>query len=65
MSDEKPLKIIGIDRLDNREVVVGYSDDTTAIYGIEQLVELTPRMSFLDGELKIRHYRSPDLYPMF
>jgi hypothetical protein len=40
MSDKQPLRIVGIDRLDGDEVVVGYSDESTAVYGIEQLKEL-------------------------
>ena len=43
MSPKKPLQIANIDRLDGDELVVGYSDATTAVYGVEQLAQLKPK----------------------
>jgi hypothetical protein len=52
MSDREPLRIIAIDRLQN-ELVVGYSDKTTAIYGIEQLITLSPKQTLSSPEEKV------------
>jgi hypothetical protein len=48
MADEKSVRIVGVDRIDN-EVVVAYSDDTSAIYGAEQLRAVAPRALSADG----------------
>jgi hypothetical protein len=33
----KPLKINRVDRKSEDELIVGYSDETTAVYGVDQL----------------------------
>jgi hypothetical protein len=43
MSDKEPLVIVGVERVDGDEVLVAYSDGSTAVYGIEQLKELKPK----------------------
>jgi hypothetical protein len=45
MSD-KPLRIERVDHKDGNELIVGYSDRTTAVYGVEQLASLTPKQTF-------------------
>jgi hypothetical protein len=42
------LRVVGVDRLDE-EAVVAFSDDTSAVYGAEQLRTLAPRTSAHDG----------------
>jgi len=39
---EQPLKITGTDRLGEYMVVVEYSDNSIAVYSVEQLSTLTP-----------------------
>jgi hypothetical protein len=49
----KTLKIEHVDRRNDDELVVGYSDKTTAIYSIDQLRTLTPkRIAKADTELE-------------
>jgi hypothetical protein len=43
MSPKEHLQIVNTDRIDGDEIVVGYSDATTAVYGVEQLAELKPK----------------------
>ena len=42
----KLLKIDRVDRKSNDELVVGYSDQTTVVYGVDQLTSLTPKQTF-------------------
>jgi hypothetical protein len=42
MSPKEPLTIVNTDRIDGDQLVVVYSDNTTAVYNTEQLAELTP-----------------------
>ncbi len=43
MSDEKPTKIVGVDRMDENAVLVEYSDNTTAVYTKDQLAAIKPK----------------------
>jgi hypothetical protein len=41
----KPLKINRVDRKSEDELIVGYSNETTAVYGVDQLNSLTPKQT--------------------
>jgi hypothetical protein len=41
-----PLQIVNIDRMGD-QLLVGYSDATTAVYGVEQLTTLKPKKILL------------------
>jgi hypothetical protein len=41
----KTLKIEHVDRRNGDELVVGYSDKTTAVYGVDQITRLTPKQT--------------------
>jgi hypothetical protein len=41
----KPLKINRVDRKSEDELIVGYSNETTAVYGVDQLTSLTPKQT--------------------
>jgi hypothetical protein len=49
MADKKAAKIVNVDRADGGGVIIGYSDDTTAIYSADQLSTLTPVNSDYPG----------------
>jgi hypothetical protein len=42
MPHKEPLTIVNTDRIDGDQLVVTYSDNTTAVYSTEQIAELTP-----------------------
>ncbi len=42
MPPKEPLTIVNTDRIDGKQLVVAYSDNTTAVYETKQLTELTP-----------------------
>jgi hypothetical protein len=41
----KPLKINSVDRKSEDELIVGYSNESTAVYGVDQLTGLTPKQT--------------------
>ena len=41
----KLLKINRVDRKSEDELIVGYSNETTAVYGVDQLTGLTPKQT--------------------
>ena len=43
MSDKKPARIVGVDRLDENAVVVEYSNNETSVYTQDQLAEIKPK----------------------
>jgi hypothetical protein len=49
MSTGRPLKIVNADRLDGDKLIVSYSDDTTAIYSVEQLAQLSPQKTLTEN----------------
>jgi hypothetical protein len=53
MLADKPLKIINTDRLDGDKLIVSYSDDTTAVYGIDQLSDLKPEETLEETTSKL------------
>jgi hypothetical protein len=40
----EPLRIVQVDRLGSGHLAVSYSDESTAVYSVEQLTILTPWM---------------------
>lgn len=38
----EPLQIVQTDRLDGK-LIIGYSDESTAVYSVEQLASLIPK----------------------
>ena len=46
---ERELKIVGVGRMNEHAVMVEYSDNTTAIYSVEQLASLVP-IEIVTGE---------------
>jgi hypothetical protein len=42
----KLLKIDRVDRNSDDELIAGYSDETTVVYGVDQLTSLTPKQTF-------------------
>ena len=42
MSPQPPLKILHVDHISADLLLVSYSDETTAVYTIKQLLALTP-----------------------
>jgi hypothetical protein len=59
MSGTPHLKIAAIDRLGGDDLIVGYSDASSAVYSVEQLVSLTPR------HLGVRPQENPSLSARF
>jgi hypothetical protein len=53
MSKRKPLHIITTSFLDGNEVLVGFSDGTSAIYEAEELEKLRPVAKYAPGHLAV------------
>jgi hypothetical protein len=53
MSTTKLLHILTTDRLDENEVLVRFSDGTTAVFESSELEKLRPRPKEIDQERKI------------
>jgi hypothetical protein len=45
MSADKDLEIVGADFINGRELIVEFSDGTSTVYSIEQLLKIRPTMS--------------------
>jgi len=45
MSDGELLKIVGVDHRNVHNLIVEYSDGTTAVYSVEQLRDLKPQQT--------------------
>jgi hypothetical protein len=49
MSADKPIKIVGVDRIDEDQIVVEFPD-SAAVYTIEQLASLKPAETVTEDE---------------
>jgi hypothetical protein len=45
MSADKPVEIVGADFINGRELIVEFSDGTTTVYSVEQLLKIRPKKS--------------------
>jgi hypothetical protein len=45
MSADKPVEIVGADFINRRELIVEFSDGTTTVYSVEQLLKISPKKS--------------------
>jgi hypothetical protein len=45
MSSDVPLKFVDVDRLDADTIMVTFSDQTTSIYSVDQMLELIPLLT--------------------
>ena len=52
MSDREQKRIVGVGRMNEHAVMVEYSDDTSAIYTVDQLAALTPIEIAIGEEVK-------------
>ncbi|HEX3893670.1 MAG TPA: hypothetical protein VHW46_13925 [Terracidiphilus sp.] len=52
MSDQEPEKIVGVARIDNDAVIVEYSNNTSAIYTVDQLLALKPKELITESSLE-------------
>jgi len=52
MLGEEPKKIVGVGRMNEHAVMVEYSDNTSAIYTVDQLAALTPKEIAIGEEAK-------------
>lgn len=57
MSAQKPLHIITTSFLDGNEVLVGFSDGTTAIFEAEELEKLRPRRKRTLPDHRVTNHR--------
>jgi hypothetical protein len=51
MPPKEPLTIVNTDRIGGDQLIVVYSNNTTAIYTAEQLIELTPAVLLHDDDV--------------
>jgi hypothetical protein len=51
MSPKEPLQIVGTDRADGDELIVEYSDQTTAVYSVDQIAVLKPMRKIDERDL--------------
>jgi hypothetical protein len=47
---DESLRIVHADIKDGTQLIVGYSDATTAVYSVNQLATLTPQQTIAAGE---------------